>query len=319
MIQFLLTGANGFVGRALAERVARGGDDVCCVIRGAPGDAAAQSRYVRVADNFAGIEAAWPADLRPDCVVHLAARVHMLNDHAADALDAFRQTNVAGTLRVAEAAVRAGVRRFVFVSSIKAVGEQDGGTPLRESDVPQPRDPYGVSKLEAEQALREFGAAHGMQVVIVRPPLVYGPGVRANFLSLMSALDRGLPLPLGAVYARRSLVFVDNLVDALVHCATRPEAAGQTFHVSDGVDLSVPELARTIAHHLQVSCRLVPVPVPWLRAVGRLTGRTEQVSRLVESLRVDIHHIRDTLGWTPPLSADDGLRATADWYRASQR
>lgn len=319
MSQFLLTGANGFIGQALAGRLERDGAQVCGAIRGAAAEPSGLHGCLRVTDDFANIGDVWPADLRADCVVHLAARVHVLNESAADPLAAFRRTNVAGTLRVAEAAARAGVRRFVYVSSIKAVAEQDDGAPLKETDVPEPLDPYGVSKLEAELALREYCAAIGMECVIVRPPLVYGPGVRANFLALMDTLARGVPLPLGAVHARRSLISVDNLVDALVECARRPEAAGQTFHVGDGADLSVPELLRTLARHLQVPCRLIPVPVSWLRAAGRLTGRTEQVSRLVGGLSVDIRHIGNTLGWTPPMPVDEGLRATANWYRTGRR
>lgn len=321
MTRYVLTGANGFVGRALAERLVAAGDEVCCAVRATPADAdaVACARYLQVADDFANLDAVWPADLRSDCVVHLAARVHVMNDRAADPLAAFRLTNVTGTLRVAEAAARAGVRRFVFVSSVKAVAEADGGVPLKETDPPRPVDPYGISKFEAERALQAFGAAHGMDVVIVRPPLVYGPGVRANFQALMNALARGVPLPLGAVRAQRSLVYVGNLVDALVQCATRPEAAGQTFHVSDGADLGVGELARSLARHLHAPGRLLPVPVALLRAAGALTGRTAQVDRLVGSLRLDVSHIRNTLHWTPPYSVDEGLRATADGFRARSR
>ncbi|WP_321919171.1 UDP-glucose 4-epimerase family protein [Paraburkholderia tropica] len=319
MTRYFVTGASGFVGRALAERIVADGDEACCAVRTGAVDQIASARYFEVGDDFSKLQDVWPDDRPIDCVVHLAARVHVMDERADDPLAAFRRTNVTGALRVAEVAARAGVRRFVFVSSIKAVAEDDDGTPLRETDVPRPVDPYGISKLEAERALLDFGAAHGMEVVIVRPPLVYGPGVRANFLALMGALARGVPLPLGAVRARRSLVYLDNLVDALVQCAKHPEAAGQTFHVSDGVDLGVGELARTLARHLHAPNRLVPVPVALLRAAGALTGRSAQVSRLVGSLCLDVSHIRETLRWTPPYSADEGLRKTAEWFLARKR
>ena len=196
-------------------------------------------------------------------------------------------------MRVAAAARRAGARRFVFVSSIKAVGESSAGRPITEADEPAPTDPYGISKLEAERALIDYGRESGLEVVVVRPPLVYGPGVRANFLQLMSAIANGVPLPLGSIAARRSLLFVDNLADALVHCTTDPRAVGETFHVTDGRDLSVSELARALATQLHAPARLIPVPVGLLSLAGRLTGRSAQVDRLIGALQLDSSHIHD--------------------------
>lgn len=318
----LLTGANGFVGHALKRALLAHGAQVSQAVRHASASApvspsASAGCDVLVADNFADIDTAWPAHLKPHCVIHLAARVHVMNDTVADPLAAFRETNVAGTLRVAAAASRAGVRRFVYVSSVKAVAESDGGRPLSERDPAHPVDPYGISKREAEQALATFGERHGMEIVIVRPPLVYGPGVRANFLSLMSVLIRGMPLPLGAVQARRSMIFVDNLADALVHCAASAHAAGETFHVSDGHDATMAEFIRLLARQLQAPCRLLPVPPAWLLVAGKLTGRSAQVDRLIGSLQLDTRHIRETIDWAAPVSMEQGLLETANWYRAT--
>ncbi|MGF6966442.1 nucleoside-diphosphate-sugar epimerase [Paraburkholderia sp. WC7.3g] len=268
-------------------------------------------------EDFAGIDQRWPVTLSCDAVIHLASRVHVMRETLTEPLAAYRATNVEGSLRVAAAARRAGVRRFVFVSSIKAMGEASTGQPIAETDRPAPSDAYGISKLEAERALFDYGRSAGLEVVVVRPPLVYGPGVRANFLQLMNAVAKGIPLPLGAVNARRSLVFVDNLADALVHCATDPRAAGETFHVTDGRDLSVPELARLLATQLHVPARLVPVPASVLRVAGRLTGRSAQIDRLVGELRVDSSHIRECLNWDPPHTVEHGLLETATWYRST--
>jgi nucleoside-diphosphate-sugar epimerase len=316
MSHVLVTGANGFVGRALCGALLQGGHTVTGLIRQPGGCLAGTQEWVHAGQNFAGLAEAWPDALQADCVVHLAARVHVMQDVASDPLAEFRATNVEGTMRVAQAAHTKGVRRMVFVSSIKATAEADGGRPLREDAPPLPQDPYGQSKYEAEQALVQYGKASGLEIVIVRPPLVYGPDVRANFLRLMAAISKGLPLPLGAIRAKRSLVYVENLADALVHCVTDPRAASQCFHVADGDDLTVAELARSLARHLQASARLVPVPASWLRVAGRLTGRSAQVDRLIGSLQVDTSHIRTVLGWRPPYSTDQGLAATARWYRA---
>lgn len=317
MSHVLITGANGFVGRALSGALLRGGHTTTGLVRQPGGCVTGTQEWVHTGKNFTGLTEAWPATLQIDCVVHLAARVHVMEDAALDPLAEFRATNVDGTLRVAKAARAKGVRRMVFVSSIKAMAEADAGHPLREDAPPLPQDPYGQSKYEAEQALIQYGKESGLEIVIVRPPLVYGPGVRANFLRLMAAISKGLPLPLGAIRAKRSLVYVENLADALVHCATEPGAAGQCFHVADGDDLAVTELAQSLARHLQAPARLLPVPSGWLRLAGRLTGRSAQVGRLIGSLQVDTSHIRSVLGWRPPFSTDEGLAATARWYRAT--
>ncbi|WP_042268700.1 UDP-glucose 4-epimerase family protein [Paraburkholderia heleia] len=317
MSHVLITGANGFVGRALCVAFSRAGHSTTGLIRQPGGCVAGTQEWVHTGMNFAGLPEAWPAALQVDCVVHLAARVHFMQDVASDPLAEFRATNVDGTLRVAKAAHAKGVRRMVFVSSVKAMAEADEGHPLREDAPPLPQDPYGQSKYEAERALIQYGKESGLEVVIVRPPLVYGPGVRANFLRLMTAISQGLPLPLGAIRAKRSLVYVENLADALVHCATDRRAEGQCFLVADGDDLTVAELAHSLARHLQAPARFLPVPSGWLRLAGRLTGRSAQVDRLIGSLQVDTDHIRTVLDWRPPFSTDQGLAATARWYRAT--
>ncbi|MCC8401209.1 SDR family oxidoreductase [Paraburkholderia sp. MMS20-SJTN17] len=316
-LQILVTGANGFVGQAVSRALLRRGDRVTGVVRRPQTAAEGVREWLLDTEDFAGIDQRWPVALNCDAVIHLAARVHVMHETLTDPLAAYRATNVEGSLRVAAAARRAGARRFVFVSSIKAMGEASAGRPIAETDEPAPSDAYGISKLEAERALFDYGRAAGLEVVVVRPPLVYGPGVRANFLQLMNAIAKGIPLPLGAVNARRSLVFVDNLADALVHCATEPRAAGETFHVTDGRDLSVPELARLLATQLHVPARLVPVPQGVLRLAGRLTGRSAQIDRLIGELRVDSSHIREYLNWYPPHTVEHGLLETTAWYRST--
>jgi nucleoside-diphosphate-sugar epimerase len=316
MTQILVTGANGFVGKALCRALVNDGHSVTGLVRQAGGCVSGVREWIDSAKDFTGLSDTWPEGLEPECVVHLAARVHVMREVAADPDAAFRATNVDGALRVAEAAQRNGAKRFVFVSSIKAVAEADAGQPLRETDTPAPQDPYGRSKLAAEQALICFGQSTGLEVVIARPPLVYGPEVRGNFISLLGAVWKGMPLPLGAVGAQRSLVFVDNLADALVHCATDPRAANQCFHIADGEDPTVAGLVRSLAKHLQKPARLMPIPVSWLRLAGQLTHRTAQVERLVGSLRVDTSRIRSVLDWQPPYSLDQGLAETARWYRS---
>jgi UDP-glucose 4-epimerase len=316
-LSVVVSGASGFVGRAVSKAVIeRGGSVIGLVRRSQTASQGVQERII-AGDDFAGVEACLPRDQKCDAVIHLAARVHLMHDTEVDPLAAYRKTNVDGSLRVASAAHAAGVRRLVFVSSIKALGDSDPGRPLRETDEPGPTDPYGVSKLEAENALLDYGKETGMEIVIVRPPLVYGPGVRANFLQLMRAIAKGVPLPLGAIAARRSLIYVENLASALIECATNPAAPGTTFHVADSLDLSVSELAKTLAAQLDAPQRLIPVPASWLRLAGSLTGRSAQVERLIGNLRLDCTRARDVLGWTAPYSVEQGLSKTAAWYRST--
>lgn len=309
--RIVVSGANGFVGRAVSRLLIERGVPVNGLVRaGAECEPGVTPLLIDSLDLVA------TAALQgASAVIHLAARVHVMRDDVADPLAAFRATNVAGTLALAEAAHRAGVPRFVFMSSIKALAETDSGRPLTERDERRPPDPYGVSKAEAEVKLLEFGARSGLEIVVIRTPLVYGPGVRANFLSLFDAIAKGWPLPIGAVTARRSLCYVGNLASATVECATNPRAAGEIFHVTDGDDPSVAGLARLAGRHLGRRARLVPVPVGWLKLAGRITGKSAQIDRLTGSLRVDSTHIRERLDWTPPATLNEGLAATAAWYR----
>jgi len=251
-------------------------------------------------------------------VIHLAARVHVMLDHSSDPLQEFRKINVNGTLNLAKQAVLAGVQRFVFISSIKVNGESTPlGQPFHADDAAMPVDAYGISKREAEDALRQLADETGMEVVIIRPPLVYGAGVKANFYSMMRWLDKGIPLPLGAIHNQRSLVALDNLVDLIITCIDHPAAANQTFLVSDGDDLSTSELLRRTASALGQSAKLLSVPVWLLQTGASLLGKRTVAQRLCGSLQLDITKTRQLLNWTPPVSVDDALHKTAQYYRSS--
>jgi nucleoside-diphosphate-sugar epimerase len=246
-----------------------------------------------------------------EVIVHAAARVHVLNDDKAMSATEFDRVNVTPTLELARQAVAAGVRRFVFLSSIGVNGVQtDIGKPFTEADPPNPHNPYANSKLKAEQGLLLLSEQSGLEVVIIRPPLVYGPGVRANFAALMRAVQRGWPLPLACVHNLRSMVAMDNLVSFIATCVDHPQAANTTFLVSDGQDISSPDLVRSLAQALGVAARLVPVPVSALQFVGRALGRGDVIQRVCGNLRVDISKARRVLAWQPPVSMDEGLRRT---------
>ncbi|PRE63360.1 NAD-dependent epimerase/dehydratase family protein [Burkholderia multivorans] len=316
MMRIAISGANGFVGRAVSLRAHMQGNDVVGLVR-RPGVCDSFVRECVIGDdNFAGVARGFPALDRCDAVIHLAARVHVMRDRAADPLAEFRLVNVEGSLNVARAALRAGARRFVLVSSIKALGESEPGWPWREEDEPMPSDPYGISKLESELAIRDFGRTNGLEVVIVRPPLVYGAGVGANFLGLMKAVEKGMPLPLASVTACRSLVYVDNLADCLLRCASDPRAPNECFHVADDDTLSIVQLVRTLGDVLGKPARLFSVPVAALHAFGKLTGRRAAVDRLTNNLRLDTRRVKSTLNWHPPYTTRQGLEATAAWYRS---
>lgn len=310
-----VTGATGFIGSALCRHL----QNQSRVVRPIGRNAGGASDAFSVGDI--GARTDWSAALAAvDCVVHCAGRAHVLRETADDPLAEFRRVNVVGTRRLAEQAVAAGVRRFVFLSSIGVLGvHTNGRAPFRHDEMPRPVEPYAVSKLEAERELSTIAARTGLQLVIVRPPLVYGPGVGANFLRLVRLVDSGWPLPFGAIRSQRSLVGIDNLVDLLVRCIDYPTAAGETFLVSDGQDISLPELIRCLACHLGKSARMVSVPQRGLLALARMTGKGGPVERLASALQVDIEHTRRILAWGPPTSTDRGLAATVHWYRTQVR
>jgi len=306
----LVTGANGFIGRALCDVLAASGRRVRKAVRmPVPGLPDA----VVVGDI--GPDTDWRTALKGvSGVVHLAARTHVLRETATDPLAKYRQVNVSGTERLARSAAAGGVRRLVFVSSVKVNGERTEERPFTEDGAPRPEDAYGVSKWEAEQALSRIAAETGLEVVVLRPPLVYGPGVKGNFLRIMSLVARGMPLPLGAIDNRRSFIYAGNLAGAIVQALDAPQATGRTYLVSDGEDVSTPELVRGLARALGVKPRLPSFPLAALGLVATLAGRRAEFARLTGSLQVDSSRIRRELGWEPRCSLARGLEETARWY-----
>src|SRR5690554_2271468 len=305
----LVTGATGFVGSRLLDRVQADGYSVTAAVRQSAGDL--DVPVFRIDDLSAG--QVWSAALAgQDVVIHCAARVHVMAEPAADPLAAFREANVNATLNLARQAAAAGVRRFIFLSSSKVNGElTEPGRPFTTHDSPSPADPYAVSKAEAEAGLLQLAKQTGMELVIIRPVLVYGPGVKGNFQRMMAWVKRGRVLPLGAVDNRRSLVALGNLVDLVATCVDHPAAAGQIFLVSDGRDLSTPEMLRHMGRALGRPVRLAWLPVAWLKVGAALLGKRDVAQRLCGSLQVDIEHTCKTLGWMPPVSVEQGFRAAA--------
>lgn len=314
-VRVLVTGASGFVGAA--------------VLRSLASDPAYQAVGVSRTPSLRGFWLLSP-DLDAkgdwselvhgcDAIVHCAARVHVMHDQGAAALDTYRQANVEGTCALASQAAVAGARRFVFISSVKVHGESTAaGRPIRVGDEPRPLDAYSSSKLEAERRLAEIARDSGMEVVIIRPPLVYGPGVKANFLRMMRWVDRGIPLPFGALDNRRSFVALDNLVSLIKLCIEHPAAANQTFLVSDQMDLSTTELLRRMARALGVAPRLLPVPGSIIEFMARWSGHAELAQRLCGSLQVDCSDTCERLGWLPLIDIDEALARTARWFRGAR-
>ena len=312
----LITGATGFVGKAAMQRLLSADAPQGLAVALRRSELRWPERGVQHVTGDLTATTNWSAALEGVSVVlHCAARVHVMADAASNPLDEFRRVNVQGTLNLARQAAVVGIRRFVFVSSIKVNGESTQlGHPFAADDAPAPLDAYGVSKMEAEQGLREIALQSGMEVVIIRPPLVYGPGVKANFAAMMRWLGRGVPLPLGAIHNQRSLVALDNLVDLLVTCIDHPGAANQTFIVSDGEDVSTTELLRRMGQAMGKPARLLPVPASWLQMSATLVGKRDVAQRLCGSLQVDIEKNRRLLGWTPPLTLDQGLKKVAEGF-----
>lgn len=313
----LVTGAAGFVGQAVIAKLNMDADryQVTSLTRTSPLSGAIQSSVV-YGDICEPLDWNTHALVHVHTVVHCAARVHVVDDRTTDPLAEFRRVNLNGTLNLARQAAQSGVRRFVFVSSIKVNGESTApGRPFKADDSPAPKDAYGFSKHEAELALRALCSCSSMELVIIRPPLVYGPGVQANFASMMRWLKRGVPLPLGGVDNRRSLVALGNLVDLIATCIHHPAAAGQTFLVSDNEDVSTAQLLRRMGAALGSPARLVSMPPAWIEGCAALLGKRNIAQRLCGSLQVDITKTREILGWLPPLSLDEGLKKATEGMR----
>ena len=320
MARVLVTGANGFVGGAVCATLPKAGHEVRAAIRSpiqlsvAPGAAGVVGEVVSVGDI--GPETDWRAALDGvDVVVHLAARVHVLKEALKDPWARFRRVNVFGTEKLARAAAESGVERLVYVSSIGVNGSSTHNRAFTEADKPMPHNHYAISKWDAEKALRRVADETGLDVVILRPPLVYGPGVKANFLRLMHLINWRLPLPLRSVENRRSLIYVGNLADAVATCVSNPRATGELFLLGDGKVVATPGLLRSIASALHKPAVLLPCSPDLLQAAGRITGMSSTIEPLLDSLALDDGKIRRTLGWHPPYTMTEGLRETARWYK----
>lgn len=303
-----VTGGTGFVGGALLRRLATEGQYVTAVVRDPLAALPGAVRMV-VLPNF-DMATDWPEVLQGyDVLIHSAARAHITKDEVADPLAEYRRVNVEGTLNLARQAAVAGVKRFIYISSIKVNGEGTPlGSPYKASDAPSPEDAYGQSKLEAEQGLVQVASETGMDVVIIRPPLVYGPGVKGNFASMIKLIEKGLPLPLGAIHNKRSLVSIDNLVDLIIRCIDHPAAANQVFLAGDGRDLSTTELLRSVGTAMGKPARLIPLPSGLLHFGAALLGKKAMAQRLLGSLQVDISKTCELLSWKPPYTVEEGLK-----------
>ena len=307
----MITGANGFIGAALADSLRAKGHEVSGTVRSAPDGPGSRARLISVGD--VGPDTDWRDALRnQDIVVHTVARVHQMVESRKDPLSEYRHVNTLGTANLAQQAASMGVKRFVFLSSIKVNGEFTAiGEPFTAEDAPAPVDPYGISKSEAEAELFRISAATGMEIVVVRPPLVYGPGVKANFRSMMAWLYKGIPLPLGAIHNKRSMISLYNLVDLLSLCLAHPAAANQVFLAGDGEDLSTTDLLKRLGKALNRRPILLPVPESFLTLCATIAGKASVAQKLCGSLQVDIGKNKDLLGWVPPIKIDDALRLAA--------
>ncbi len=312
---FLITGANGFIGKHLCLRLS---DEA--KLRGTILSDESASSLLKNCEPVSILPISENTDwndalINVDTVIHLAARVHVMRETSTDPLFEFRKVNLYGTVHLARQAAQAGVRRFVFMSTIGVNGDNSGYKSYMPSDHPKPHNPYSVSKYEAELALQKISLETGLEVVIIRAPLVYGVGNPGNFLSLLRIISKGIPLPLASITNSRSLIYVGNLVDAMALCAVHPIAAGKTYLVSDGEDVSTPELIHRTAKALGVNVRLFPMPISLMRAAGKITGKNGAVNQLTGSLSVDSSRIRQELGWIPPFTMNEGLQKTAEWFK----
>jgi len=319
-MKILVTGANGFIGQRLCETLLKAGYFVRGAIRHLPSGvhslkSSNNADFVFIDDISQ--ETNWSMALKGiDCIIHLAARVHIMKETSGDTFTVFRKVNAEGTSLLARMAADAGVKRFIFLSTVKVNGEGTEKHQFTERDTPNPHDDYSTSKWEAEQALHNISDSVGLEVVILRPPLVYGPGVKANFLRLLDMVNKNTPLPLSLVNNKRSMIYIGNLVDAIVRCIEHPVIANQTFLVNDGQDVSTPELIRMIARAMGKKARLFPCPVSLLKMIGKVAGKSAEIERLVNSLQIDSTKIRRTLNWIPPFTVEEGILETVKGYKS---
>ena len=328
-MNILLTGATGFIGQSLVTKLLKLNNVVTALVREKSSTLTKDVKQITGVDfnklseksSINSFEIELKQSLKDvDVVVHLAARVHVMADNSNDPLAEFRAVNCDATLLLAQLAADAGVKRFVFISSVKVNGEMtELKKPFKPEDQHVPKDPYGLSKYEAEQGLLALAKETGMEVVVIRPPLVYGPGVRANFVSMMKWIYKGVPLPFGAISNQRSLVALDNLVGFIIHCLSHPKAANEVFLISDGEDVSTTELLQKVSKSLDTKPWLIPFPVNWMIFTARLIGKKDLANRLFSSLQVDSSKATDLLGWKPVITMDEQLKKTADAYLANEK
>ena len=314
----LVTGASGFVGRVLIQTLLDNDYNVIAAVRSETvtyPDEVELLRYSDISDNDWGVKLS-----SVDIIIHAAARVHVMDEYSTDPLTAFREVNVTGTLNLAKQAALSDVKRFIFISSVKVNGEMTlKGKPFEPTDDFIPSDPYGLSKYEAEQGLLKLAKQTEMEVVIIRPPLVYGLGVKANFAAMINLIKKGLPMPFGAINNQRSLVSLDNLVNFIIHCIDHPKAANEIFLISDGEDVSTTELIKKVAKAFDKKALLLHIPVSWMTFVAKLVGKTDVTERLFGSLQVDSSKARDLLGWKPVVTMDEQLKKIAENYLSNEK
>lgn len=315
----LITGADGFIGKALCAEMVSKGWKVRASVRSQNKIQSISKEIEIIETGSIGPDTDWSNALdNVESVVHLAGRVHVMEDSSSDSLSKYRIVNTAGTEKLARSAASSGVRRFVFMSTVKVNGE-GRKAPYTEDDISAPVDSYSISKRDAEDKIKEIARETGIETVIIRAPMIYGPEVKANFLKLLKAIDRGVPMPLVGIKNRRSMMYIGNLVNLIIACMNHQKAAGQTYLVSDGEDVSTPELVRQIAKALEKSPKLFYLPLFMLLLAGILFGKSQEIARLTGSLAVDSSKIRKELNWTPPFTLTHGLKQTAEWFKESGR